>query len=357
MHSDLSGEKVLFYQPWGIGDLIMFTPVMLNFRRHFPNARIDLACRTDTKVLMKNCPWISKIFELPLPQQRTVASMVGIMRSVRKEKYQLLFPGTLITTHYMGNLFVHLAGAERTIGNIAPKAICNKYTYPCSINRSLHRVEQNKQLFEAFVGDNADFQMEFYRPISQKDQEKADSILASLEFNDKKILGVHAGCDKANTHKRWPANKFSKLLSDFLSDYPDSYILGFLGPGEDNLASAYPKDKFGDRVAIIRDTLSVVAALLGRCSLVLTTDSGIGHIARAMGTPALAIMGPANPAEVSPYGPDGYFVTLDPPLSCMPCRTYQKTCSIQENYCLTNLTVEHVKNRLYPLWEKYNGRK
>jgi len=348
-------DKTLFYQPWGIGDMIMFTPVMLNFKRYFPDTRIDLACRNEVKALMKNCPWIRKIFQLPNPQKRTFRNVFKIFRDIRREHYPLVFAAASVTTTRLGNIFVSLCGAKAIVGNSKKYLFSNKVVYSCPVNHNIHRVDQNGCLFKALMGDDVDYRVEFHKPVSEEDEKKAASILKELGFQNKKLLGVHAGCDPANYHKQWGANKFNQLLSSFLSDYEDACIFCFLGPGEDRATSTYPKDNFEDRVVIIREQLGVVAVLLAECSLVLTSDSGLGHIARAMGTPVLAIMGPANPVEVAPYGPDGHFITLTPILDCMPCRPYQKTCDKKENYCLTKLSVSQVKSQLYNLWEKYTA--
>ena len=93
----------------------------------------------------------------------------------------------------MGNLFVRLSGAKHTVGNTTCKSLWNKFTYSCPANRTIHRVEQNKLLFEAFMGSEADFKMEFYQPAGKEDRQKADSILNDLGYKYKKLLGVHAG--------------------------------------------------------------------------------------------------------------------------------------------------------------------
>lgn len=353
INASLLFEKVLFYQPWGMGDMIMFSPVLLNFKRMFPQVRIDLACRPAIKEMMSKCPWIERIFELVPPPRRSLATMLKVMREVRKERYSLVFGAASTSTHYMGNLFIRLAGAKYTVGNSIDSFLWDRFSFSCPADRNIHRVEQNKLLFKALAGDEAEFEMKFYQPASDEDHRRTDKILKELGFGGKKILGVHAGCDSGNKYKRWDSGRFNELLSGFLSDYPNTSILGFLGPGEDELACAYPKGKFPDRVAIIKDKLGVVAALLGRCNMVLTTDSGLGHIARAMNTPALAIMGPANPLETMPYGPEGYYVSLEPTFECMPCRQHKKNCNKEENYCLARLSKVQVKIKLYNLWEKY----
>jgi len=255
----------------------------------------------------------------------------------------------------MGSIFVRLCGAKEVVGNRTGKFFWEKITYNAPVNRQIHRVDQNMKHLELLCGKNFDQLIEFYKHATAESDGHVEKIINDLNWNSRKLLGVHAGCDPANLRKRWALNKFYQLLCDFLNDNPDTCLLCFTGPGEDNITGAYPQDKFPDRVTIIRQSLPIVSSLLGKCDLVLTTDSGLGHIARAMETPAISIMGPADPIEVAPYGTNGHVITLTPALDCMPCVRNHACCIKDKNYCIVNLTVDTVKEQLYILWDKYTN--
>ena len=61
-------------------------------------------------------------------------------------------------------------------------------------------------------------------------------------------------------------------------------------------------------------TLADAVALIRRAALVVTNDSGLMHVAAALGKPAVSIFGPTNPVQVGPYGQPASVVRLDPPL-------------------------------------------
>ena len=94
------------------------------------------------------------------------------------------------------------------------------------------------------------------------------------------------------------------------------------------------------------DLLST-AALVGRCALFITNDSGLMHVAVAMGVRTIAIFGPTDPGRTAPYGKDD--VVIRTGIDCSPCWSIHNlgvgnvNCIHPENRCLTELPVEHVK--------------
>ena len=88
-----------------------------------------------------------------------------------------------------------------------------------------------------------------------------------------------------------------------------------------------------------------VAAIIKRCKIFITNDSGLMHIASAVDTPTIAIFGPTNPLWVHPWGVKHKIVSLG--LSCSPCFFYSQhplTCKRKENdyLCITGITTEMV---------------
>jgi N-acetylglucosaminyldiphosphoundecaprenol N-acetyl-beta-D-mannosaminyltransferase len=68
-----------------------------------------------------------------------------------------------------------------------------------------------------------------------------------------------------------------------------------------------------------KTTLGQLAAILKRCDLFIGADSGVMHLAAAVGTPLVAIFGPSNHRAWGPWPRDGRHVILRADLSCSPC--------------------------------------
>jgi len=82
--------------------------------------------------------------------------------------------------------------------------------------------------------------------------------------------------------------------------------------------------------------LKDLAALYGKASLLVTTDSGPMHIAAAVGTPVVALFGPTDPVRTGPYGEKHIVIRKD--LACSPC--FKKDCPTRQ--CLEEVEVEDV---------------
>ena len=95
-------------------------------------------------------------------------------------------------------------------------------------------------------------------------------------------------------------------------------------------------------------SIRVIASVIQNASILIGNDGGLVHIAHAVGTPVVAIYGPADPIVYGPYPSDSkaLIITKEGP-ACRPCYQrfrYQSACSGVE--CLTELKPEQVLERL-----------
>jgi ADP-heptose:LPS heptosyltransferase len=85
--------------------------------------------------------------------------------------------------------------------------------------------------------------------------------------------------------------------------------------------------------------LAQTAALLARCDLFIGNDSGITHLAAALGVETLAIFGPSDPAQWRPKGRRAAVLSLN--VECSPCdRSVMRSCPHRK--CLNTLSEEAV---------------
>ncbi|MDL1891730.1 glycosyltransferase family 9 protein, partial [Sphingobacteriales bacterium CHB3] len=96
--------------------------------------------------------------------------------------------------------------------------------------------------------------------------------------------------------------------------------------------------------------LPQLGALLKRCSLVVTNDSGPMHIAAALGVPVVGIYGPTNPVLQGPYGTQ-HVVVRNEKLDCLGCNLTK--CPIG-NPCMVDLSVNDVLRGVEEVIKKNN---
>ena len=147
---------------------------------------------------------------------------------------------------------------------------------------------------------------------------------------------VHPGAAWPN--KRYPPERWGRVAAAIRSKTGLAGVV-VAGPTEGDLAEAARRSSDGSLQRIETADLAGLAAILRRADLVLAGDTGPLHLARALGTPALALMGPTDPRTHGPYGPDG--VALWHPLPCSFC--HQRLDGSKP--CLTSIEPQTIAER------------
>ena len=141
--------------------------------------------------------------------------------------------------------------------------------------------------------------------------------------------------------KRWPAHHFAALAKRVLDDSPRTRVLLMGGPGDraivDEIAAgAGPSDRI-HRLAG-ETSLSEAIALIAASSNVVSNDSGLMHVAAALGRPQVAIFGSSDPRHTPPLSAHAQVLWLH--LDCSPC--FQRTCPLGHLNCLEQIVADRV---------------
>jgi len=137
--------------------------------------------------------------------------------------------------------------------------------------------------------------------------------------------------------KRWPAERFRGLVRRLTERGVPTVVLGSPREGElrQELEQAGARDLSG------RTSLLEAVALLERCRLLVTNDSGALHLARAAGIPVVAVFGSTSPAWTGPSPEEG--TVLYRGLACSPC--FRRRCPLggtDHLRCLLEIEVDDV---------------
>ena len=154
------------------------------------------------------------------------------------------------------------------------------------------------------------------------------------------ILGLAPGAQWEA--KQWPEQSFAEFLTSFRQKF-DTPVRIFLGPREERWFPGSRLEEAASHLAgihILRGLSQVeIIGPLARCTLLVTNDSGLLHLAEAAGTPVLAMFGPT----VREFG---YFPrhrgsrVLEVPLECRPCsRNGKRSCHREDLACLASISV------------------
>jgi heptosyltransferase-2 len=154
--------------------------------------------------------------------------------------------------------------------------------------------------------------------------------------DDGAVIGIHLGAAYGPS-KLWPSERIAQLCR-ILAARGEIPLL--LGTREDvDVASRLAQDT-GARSLVGRDSPELLTALLGELSALVCGDTGVGHLAAALGTPVVALFGPTDPRLSAPRG-DVRVIAHS--VACAPC--FYRTCPI-EHPCLRGIDAEEVRDAL-----------
>ena len=128
----------------------------------------------------------------------------------------------------------------------------------------------------------------------------ASRVLAESKCDSSNLIVIFPGSGSAG--KNWPAEKFAALPSDSALNDTEASCLVVLGPAEASIEPIFREA----RVAVLKDLdLPIVAAIARLATAFVGNDSGVSHLAAAVGAPGVVIFGPTDPARWRPLGPGG----------------------------------------------------
>jgi heptosyltransferase-2 len=137
--------------------------------------------------------------------------------------------------------------------------------------------------------------------------------------------------------KRWPAEYYAGVARRLAWDGITVWVLG--GPNEKPLAGEIAAA--GGRVRDLtgHDLRNAILALAA-ADAAISNDSGLLHVAAAVGTPSIGIFGPTSPWHWAPLNPLAAVIETDSALACRPC--HKPTCRLQHHRCMRDIEAARV---------------
>ena len=330
-------KRILVRSANWVGDAIMTTPALHTLRHHFPEAHITLLAK----------PWVVPVFEhnpdvneiMVFQAENRHKGHIGLWRLARDMRRQRFDVALLFQNAFEAALLAFLARIPHRIGFTTD-------------GRSLllsHRIRGWKPLKKGHLIDYylgllkgagmTAVDRKFTLVVTPGEHRDALGTIARGGMSNKgSLVGFNPGATYG-TAKRWPADRFAQLGRRFI-DETGSGILIFGADAEKDL---------GDRIAgqigpgclnlCGQTTLRQAMALIQVCTLFITNDSGLMHVAAALDIPQVALIGPTDPVATGPVNAVSRMLRDSQACDLMPCM--KSRCPI-DHRCMTALSVEQV---------------
>ncbi|MCX7591088.1 MAG: glycosyltransferase family 9 protein [Kiritimatiellae bacterium] len=329
-------RRVLVIRPGGMGDMVLLVPVLRKLREAFPEACIDVACeRRNVAVLALASLGVNALVYDARPLSFLRHLLAGEAYDVAIDTEQF---------HHFSAVFVFLSRAPFRVGfKINPRRN-PLYTHLVSYAPDGPEGLQFMRLLQPlriFDGSQAGYQLEGaipppHVPLPSPVRAEMEQILRGLPF-----VAIHAG--GRSFHKRWEDVRFVVLAGQLTTSMGQGIVL--VGDEQDRGRSesiAAALRMAGDPVVSLAGRLALpeVATVLHSARLFVGPDSGLAHLAVALGTPTVVLFGPSDPLKWGFH--EGRHAIVRANLPCAPCFIfgYHRPCRTVD--CMKQITVEDV---------------
>ncbi len=309
-------QNILIIKPSSLGDIVLALPALSALRRSFPDSKISWLIRSEFIPILKNHPHLTEI--IPFDRKflgkawfhpRAFARLVSFILYLHRSKFDAVFDFQgLFRTASLG----WLSGCKKRFGMTNARELSHIfYTHKITQNQEcVHLIDYYLKIIQ--TAGICDIGVEFILP---EDRAAADSVSKLLKEhgivpNSYAVLVTGS----AHSDKCWPIERFAALAEKTSS----TFHLPIVATGNASEAETIENLKSVAQVPIVnlagRTSLSELVALMKSAGLVVSNDTGPGHIAAVLGKPLVMIFGRSNPARVAPYGRNNCIVAVEPHL-------------------------------------------
>lgn len=353
-------RKILVIRLDLLGDVVLSMPAVRALKETFPAARLDMLVLPYTRPLVEMYPQVTRVFDFDVNKLRPSGNMTnpaqwkqfkGLIRNLRSEKYDLC-----VSLHgHPASAIALLCGARLRIGYGGD-------SYPFAQNISLpgkryrirkHEAEYSLDVVKA-VGAQVKDKRLFLTPRGEDIVRMKDLLDGEKNKHKGPLIGIHAGAANGAA-KRWILSKWS-VLADRLVDEMDAVVVFTGSSGELSLVGEVVTGMKNTPIVMTgKTTIPELAALISRCDIMVSGDSGPMHIAVALGVPTVAIHGPTDPLLSGPFG--GNITILRKPVSCSPCYDLSDTadCPTGSAECMEAISEAEVFDAITNMLNQTGG--
>lgn len=328
-------QQILVAGPAWVGDMVMAQSLFITLKQRSHPVEIDVLAPAWSNPIIARMPEIREAINLPISHgEFGLGQRYKIGKSLREKKYD---QAIITPRSYKSALVPFFAKAKQRTGYRGEMryGVINDIRH---LDKNILR--QTVQRYVALGLDNNQTNtLEIPFPKLTVDNNNLQSLLRKLELNlDKPVIALLPGAEYGEA-KRWPVEYYASLANKLSNE---GYQVWILGSDKDRVAAEVIAKN--DSIANLcgKTLLEDSIDLLSVCRSAVTNDSGLMHIAAAVGIPLVAIYGSSTPDYTPPLTNKAKIEYLA--LECSPC--FKRECPLGHTNCLKNITVNDVFNNV-----------
>ena len=329
----MPGMNILVVGPSWVGDTVISQSLLKLLKQRDPSAQIDYLAPPWTLPLLTRMPEVRQGIINPFGHGALqLAARRRLGRELRHGAYDhaLVLPNS-----WKSALIPWFAGARRRTGfrGEARWGLLNDLRV--LDQQALPRMVQRFAALALPAG--AALPSSLPLPMLQSTSAQQQQLLARLGLAPGKPAVAFCPGAEYGPAKRWPEAHFAALARLLAARGIAVWLVG--SPRDHAVAKTIASASAGACINLCGKTdIAEAADLLAAARAVVTNDSGLMHVAAAVGRPVIALYGSSSPQFTPPLAADAQIITLG--LECSPC--FERTCPLGHFRCLNDLAPERV---------------
>lgn len=332
-----TSQKILIVGPAWIGDMVMAQSLFITLKQRYPDCEIDVLAPAWSQALLARMPEVRAAIEMPLGHGEfgfSARRRLGIELRANRYDQAIVLPRS-----WKSALVPFFARIPRRTG------YRGEFRYGLlndirPLDKSVLTQTVQRQVALGLAPD-ATLPPVIPQPTLRMEGVQRDWLLRVLNlYTDRPIVALLPGAEYGPA-KRWPVEYYAWLARRLVKDGYAIWVFG--SEKEKPLGEIIVNGLGAEAVNLCGRTRLVDASdLLSLAQVAVTNDSGLMHVAAAMGVRVIAIYGSSSPDYTPPLTDKADIVYLR--LECSPC--FQRECPLGHTNCLKQITVEDIYRRV-----------
>ncbi|WP_392562959.1 ADP-heptose--LPS heptosyltransferase RfaF [Orbus sturtevantii] len=304
--------KTLIIGPSWVGDMMMSQSLYRVMKTINPEAEIEVMAPAWCRALLNKMPEVSKAIPMPLGHgQFALKQRYQLGKSLRNDNYE---QAIVLPNSFKSALIPFFASipkrtgwkGEQRYGLLNDIRTLDKQAFPLMVERYIALAYPKDKVLSA---------NDLPKPLLYPKLvvEAQDAIKAKIEFNLPEQMPLIGFCPGAEfgPAKRWPDYHYAKL-ADMLVEQEAKIVI--FGSDKDKQVgdAIISQMAFPERCINLAGSTSLEQAvnLIACCKAIVSNDSGLMHIAAALGRPLVALYGPSSPDFTPPLSDKAEIIRL-----------------------------------------------
>ena len=336
MNTTVREDRILVVGPAWVGDMVMAQSLFATLKQYHPGAEIDVLAPAWSRPLLARMPEVHAAVMLPVEHGELgfgVRKRLGRMLRGRYSHAVVLprswksalvpaFAGIPVRTGYRGELRYGLINDMRKLDKKVLRQTVQRYT-------------------ALGLPRDAALPPPTVNPRLQVDKDNQRQLLDIHRLDTgKPVVAMLPGAEYGPA-KRWPVARYGELAQRLTAAGKQVWVFG--SAKEHDLGEAIVQAAGEGVVNLCGSTkLADAVDLLALADCAVSNDSGLMHIAAAVGVRLVALYGSSDPAYTPPLTDKADVVYLK--LSCSPC--FERECPLKHLNCLNQIQVDDIYRRV-----------